>query len=384
VTTSTITNLTAVRAYATGPAAQAVDTLAATLAHGLRQRTAAAVLYFASAGYQPSDLAGPLSARFPGAAVIGCSTAGEFTDAVTGTGGISAIALPDGMITRAVAALGDLSVDVAAGTDAAVRQLEAAFGKPLRDLDPGTHVGFALIDGMHGAEELVNERLGNAAPLLDVVGGSAGDDLAFDHTWVAVGNQVSTNGVAVLICATGVPFRVIKTCSFSPTGSVLHITKADVPNRTVLEFDGRPAAQAYAEAVGVPVDALDSSVWTHHPVGLMIDGQPWIRSPQLITAEGGIKFYAQILEGMDVHVMDAGDLIRETAAAIAAGQADLGGRSSGAVWFNCVLRRLELDADNLDAGFLAALGEAPAAGFHTYGETWLGHVNQTLTGVLFG
>ena len=384
MTTSTITTLTAVRAHATGPAAQAVDTLATTLTQGLGGRVAAAVLYFASASYQPGDLAGPLTACFPGAAVIGCSTAGEFTDAVTGTGGISAIALPEGMITRAVAALGDLSADVAAGTDAAVRHIEQALGSPLRDLDPGTHVGFALIDGMHGSEELVNERLGNAAPLLDVVGGSAGDDLAFDHTWVAVGDQVSTNGVAVLICAPAVPFRVIKTCSFSPTETVLQITKADVPNRTVLEFDGRPAAQAYADAVGVPLEALDSSVWTQHPVGLMIDGQPWIRSPQMITAEGGIKFYAQIVEGSDVHLMNAGDLVGETAAAIATGVAELGGRHSGAVWFNCVLRRLELDSKNLDATFLAALGDIPAAGFHTYGETWLGHVNQTLTGVLFG
>ena len=384
MTISTITDFTAVRAHATGPAAQAVDSLAAVLTHGLGGRTAAAVLYFASASYQPGDLAGPLSARFPDAAVIGCSTAGEFTDAVTGTGGISAIALPEGMITRAVAALGDLSDDVAAGTDAAVQQIEATLGRPLRDLDPGTHIGFALIDGMHGSEELVNERLGNAAPLLDVVGGSAGDDLAFEHTWVAVGDRVSTNGIAVLICATGVPFRVIKTCSFSPSGRVLHITKADVPNRTVLEFDGRPAALAYSEAVGVPPEGLDSSVWTKHPVGLMIDGQPWIRSPQMITADGGVKFYAQILEGTDVHLMNAGDLVGETAAAIATGVAELGGHTSGAVWFNCILRRLELDNGSLNTGFLAALGQVPAAGFHTYGETWLGHINQTLTGVLFG
>jgi hypothetical protein len=40
-----------------------------------------------------------------------------------------------------------------------------------------------LIDGLHGDEEVVNERLGNAAPLLNVVGGSAADDLAFQRTW---------------------------------------------------------------------------------------------------------------------------------------------------------------------------------------------------------
>ena len=52
--------------------------------------------------------------------------------------------------------------------------------------------------------------------------------------------------------------------------------------------------------------------------------------------------------------------------------------------FNCILRRLEIDAEGLTEPFLAAFGEVPVAGFHTYGETWMAHVNQTLTGVVFG
>jgi hypothetical protein len=385
VTSPTITNLTAARAYATGPAAQAVDSLATTLTEGLGQRPAKAVLYFASAGYDPGELAGPLSARFPGAAVVGCSTAGEFTDAVQGTGGISAVALPEGIITHVAATLGDLSGEVAVGTDRAIRHLEGTLGGRLRDLDPARHLGIVLIDGLHGAEELVNEHLGNAAPFLDIIGGSAGDDLGFDRTWVAVGDQVSYQGFALLICTAGVPFRVVKTCSFTPSSAApLRITKADVPARTVLEFDGRPAATVYAETLGVPVGELDASVWMEHPVGLMIDDHPWIRSPQSITPDGGIKFYAQILEGMDVQVMNPGDLIGETAAAVAAARAGLGGHTSGAVWFDCILRRLEMDANNLQEPFLASLGETPAAGFHTYGETWLGHINQTLTGIVFG
>lgn len=385
MTSPTITDLRAARAHASGPAAQAVDQLTAGLLEGLGARQAVAVLYFASSAYDPTEIAGPLTQRFPSAAVIGCSTAGEFTDAHTGTGGISAVALPQGILTKATAALGDLSTDVAAGTDTAVRTIEDRLGQRLRDLNPDHHLGFVLIDGMHGAEELVNERLGNAAPLLNTVGGSAGDDLTFDHTWVAVGDQISRCGVAVMVCAVDVPFRIVKTCSFTPApGKPLQITKADAPNRTVLEFDGRPAATAYAQAVGVDVDQLDASVWMEHPVGLMIDDQPWIRSPQAITPDGGIKFYAQILDGMTVHVMNPGDLVTQTADAITTARHELDGHSSGAVWFNCILRRLELDANDLNDQFLTALGQTPAAGFHTYGETWLGHVNQTLTGVLFG
>lgn len=384
MTTGTETALAAVRAHATGPAVTAVADLVADLVHGLAGRPAAAVLYFASSQYDPNDLAGPISSRFPGSAVIGCSTAGEFTDAVTGTGGISAMALPRGLLLSAVAGIGDLSADVTVGTQDAVQCLEAGLGTQLRALDPDRHVGVVLIDGMHGAEEQVNETLGYAAPLLEFVGGSAGDDLAFQQTWVAAGEEICYEGVALMVCETAVPFHIVKTCSFLPTGRVLRITEADEGSRDVRQMDGRPAAEAYAEAVGVPVSALDSSIWMRHPLGLMIHGEPWIRSPQTVTPGGGVKFYAQLRTGAHVEVMAAGDLIADTRATLARARADLDGRISGALLFNCILRRLEMDANNTGPAFLDALGGIPTAGFHTYGESWLGHINQTLTGVVFG
>jgi hypothetical protein len=383
VTSGVETTLTPARARVAGRVEQAVPELIDLLRRGLSGRAATAVLYFASSQYPPERLAGPIAAAFPDAAVIGCSTAGEFTDRFTGSGGVSAVALPYGLLTGAVAALADLSTDPAAGTWAAVTTLQNRLEVELRELDPACHLGFVLIDGMSGAEEQVNEVLGNAAPLLDVVGGSAGDDLAFDRTWVAVGDRVSYRGAAVMVCQTGVPFRVVKTCSFVPTGRVLRITDADVPARAVLRFDGRPAAQAYADAVGVPVSALDAAIWRQHPVGLMIDGQPWIRSPQALRPDGGITFYAQILPGMEVEVMRATDLVAGTRQALTAARQDLG-HASGGVMFNCILRRLEIDTLNLAPAFLEALGGLPLAGFHTYGESWLGHINQTLTGVVFG
>lgn len=383
MTTSTLTVPAAVPAYATGPAPQAVAQLLADLDNGLSTRRAAAVLYFATSAYDPADVVPVISSHFPGAAVVGCSTAGEFTDMHIGTGGISAVALPEGLLTGAVAALGELEEGAGEGTAAAVQSLEESLQVQLRHLDPTRHLGFVLVDGLHGSEEQVNEMLGNAAPLLDFVGGSAGDDLAFDRTWVAVGDEVSYHGAALVVAQSAVPFQVVKSCSFNPTGRTLQITKADVPSRIVLEFDGRPATEVYAEALGISVDTLSADAWMKHPVGLMIGGQPWIRSPMEVVPGGGLRFYAQILPGMEVEVMQSTDLIGETADALRKTCADLGGQTSGAVLFNCILRRLELDAKDTSEAFVTALGGIPSAGFHTYGESWLGHINQTLTGVVF-
>jgi len=384
VTNDVETAVAPARAYASGPAQQAVRALVDTLTEGLRGAAATAVLYFSSSGYDPTDLAGPIAAAFPEAAVIGCSTAGEFTDVVSGHGGISAVALPYGILTGAVAELADLSGNVADGASSMVARLEQVLRVRLRDLDPGRHFGVLLTDGLHGAEELVLEQLGNAAPLLDVVGGSAGDDLNFRHTWVAVGDRISYQGAALLICQTGVPFRVLKTCSLVPTERVLRVTEADPDRRIVLSFNGRPAIEAYAAAIGVPVAQVDTRTWLNHPVCVMIEGEPWVRSPHSVTAEGGLGFHAQLFPGSQVHVMTGIDLIADTARAIDAARTALGGHASGAVVFNSVLRRLEIEATNAEQAFLDAFGGVPTAGFHTYGEAWIGLVNQSLTGIVLG
>lgn len=372
-----------VRAHATGPAPQALARLLADLDQGLAGRAPTALLYFASSRYDPGDLAPALSGHFPATTVVGCSTAGEFTDLRNGTGGISAVALPGDVVSGAAAVLGTIGADAGEGTAAAIQTLEERIRVQLRHLDPAHHFGFLLVDGVHAAEEQVNDMLGNAAPLLDFVGGSAGDDFALQATWVAVGAEVSYEGVALMLCRSAVPFRIVKTCSFTPAGSALRVTSATPVLRTVHQFDGRPAARAYADAVGVPVESLDVDVFMEHPVGLMLDGRPWIRTPQAVTPDGGLRFWAQILPGMEVDVMRSGNLLADTRTALRRTRTDLGG-ASGAVLFNCGFRRLEMDAKNLSAAFPSALDGIPAAGFHTYGESWLGHVNQTLTGVVFG
>lgn len=343
----------------------------------------AVVAVFAGHAHDGALITAQLKKAFERAVVIGCTTAGEFTEAQGGLGGVSAVALGGTHIKRASGALAPCGNGTTQGVGSAVRTISSALGIDLRRADPARTVGLVFIDGLNMREEAVNEALGNAAPLVSFVGGSAGDNLEFKRTRVFCNGEEIDDGAVLAVLETTGPFTVSKTCSFRSTGKTLSVTRADAARRTVLEFNGRNAVEAYAQAAGVERGKLDANVFMRKPVGLMIDDKPWIRSPQRVSSDGGLTFYCKIEEGMDVQLMETTDLIADTKASVEAARKQLGGTLSGGLAFNCILRRLELDAANAHGQFLSCLGGLRVAGFHTYGESWLGHINQTMTALWF-
>jgi hypothetical protein len=341
-----------------------------------------ALVFFASHEHDGKALSAALRRRFPRAEVAGSTTAGEFTSTAHGTRSVSMLALGAGKVRRAAAALARFEGGVEAGVRSAAERLASRMEIDLRRADPKRYVGVALVEGLRMKEEAANDALGNVAPMLSFVGASAGDDEKFVSTRVFVNGEESDDGAALLLLDAAVPFEIGKTCSFEPTGVSFTVTRADVPNRIVHELDGWPVLEAYAKAVGVAPEKLDSGVFMNHPLGLLVDGQPWIRSPQRALPGGGLKLYCQLLEGTHVHLMKATDLVAGTREEMGRVKRLLG-RPSGGLAFNCILRRLELDAKDQHAAFLEAFAGLEMAGFHTYGESWLGHINQTLTGLWF-
>jgi hypothetical protein len=342
-----------------------------------------AIAFFCAAHHDGAALCRALMAAFPEAQVIGCTTAGELTEGVSTTGSVSLLALGQGKVRRAASALARFEHGVEVGVADATRRIASTLDVSLRALDPASWVGVVLVEGLRMHEEAANAALGNAAPLLSFVGGSAGDGGQFVATRVFCQGEECGDGAALLLLEAAVPFVVGKTCSFEPQSRSLTVTRADAATRVVYELDGRPVEEVYAEALGIPRQELDSRVFMRAPLGVMIDGAPWIRSPQRVLAEGGLKFYCQIPEGMEVQIMKSTDLVADTRAEVLRVRAALGGKLSGGLVFNCILRRLELDEGRQHEAFLGAFEGLSAAGFHTYGESFLAHINQTLLGLWF-
>jgi hypothetical protein len=85
---------------------------------------------------------------------------------------------------------------------------------------------------------------------------------------------------------------------------------------------------------------------------------------------------------MELQVLDATDIVADTRKAIEARKAGPE-PISGVIDFQCILRTLQLRGENHCDEYGAIFAGLPTAGFSTYGEAYLGHMNQTSTMLVF-
>jgi hypothetical protein len=178
----------------------------------------------------------------------------------------------------------------------------------------------------------------------------------------------------------GVDFSLVKTQSFSPLPKKLQVTRANEATREIMEFNHRPAAAAYAEAVGSSV-AEAPAHFMHNPVGLVFEGEPFVRSPQQIKGNS-MLFYCGVKEGIELNLLESTDILADTKKAIEMARSELGG-ISGIINFNCILRTLELRQKGITGEYGELFTDTPTIGFSTYGEQYIGHMNQTATMLVF-
>jgi hypothetical protein len=337
------------------------------------------LLFFASPSYDPQIISREMQAAFPDIPTMGCSSSGEI---VTGR-----------MLDQSLVAMSfgpeiisDCKVEVAGHLNSQNNQVDDAFksfnqhfGVSSHDLPPDQFLGMVLIDGLSLQEETVNDRIGDLTNVT-FVGGSAGDDLAFEQTYVYANGKTYTDAAVMVLIKSAVPFDVLKTQSFQATDKNVVVTRADESKRMVYEINNKPATEAYAELTGVSEEKVQDTFFSH-PVGLVFQDDFFVRSPQR-TEGKGIQFYCSIKEGMDLKILDSGNILKYTEEDLLRKQEEMG-QVSAVVNFNCILRTLELKDKNQTEGYGRIFSSVPTVGFSTYGESYIGHINQTATMVLF-
>jgi len=246
-------------------------------------------------------------------------------------------------------------------------------------MKPSRYIGVVLVDGMCGHEEKLMDEIGDKTNVI-FVGGSAADDLRFETSYVYANGKPYADAALLALLMPAAPFDLIKTQSVREMGAKLVVTKANEDTREVIEFNNRPAAIAYAEALGVSVNEL-AACFPSHPLGLVIDGEPFIRSPTKLRGDS-VFFQCSSVEGMPLSLLELTNLIEDTRDTLERSREKLGG-ISGVIVFNCAHRALELEYKNLTAKYGEVFADIPTVGFNSYGEQFIGHMNQTATMIVF-
>lgn len=357
---------------------ESVAEAVAEIKTSLNDAGAKLIIFFASSKYDPASISSKMAAAFPGVDVIGCSTSGEIISGAMLKGSIVAMAFDADIVE-------DIRVEVVQklkdgiNTSKAVAGFEKHYGKKLSDMNYKKYLGVVLVDGLTCAEENLMDDIGNKTNVF-FVGGSAGDDLKFTATHVYANGKAYNAAAVLALIKVKNGFDIIKTQSFSVMNKELVATQVNEITREVIEFNNEPAAIAYAKALGVTVKELPG-YFMHNPLGLMVGDEPFVRSPQAVVGNN-VKFYCSIKEGMELSLLESMNIVEETAKDIEEKLAEIE-NIAGMINFNCILRTLELENKGQCQKYADLFKKIPTIGFSTYGEQYLGHINQTATIALF-
>jgi methyl-accepting chemotaxis protein len=333
---------------------------------------------FASSAYDYKAVVKGVREVTNSAPLIGCSTAGEFTEE---------------KVEKESVACAVISTDTHKFFPGMGKGLKEDELKALKDASskfPSSVEGYPylsavlLVDGLAGkGEESVLAALDALGPNVKFSGGAAGDDLKFKQTTVFANDEVASNAASLTLVASRTPVAIGVKHGHSPISPPLTITKAE--GNVVYEIDGKPAFEVWreytrenAKTIGIDVDKMSQAeavqtFFTRYEAGLLTGTEYKIRwLGGTTTTDGPITFPCTMSEGMVVRVMESPKQAQISSAKKAAEfalQAAKGAKLAGAIVFDCVCRAVILGDD-----FSKAVNEiknvlkVPLVGFETYGE----------------
>ncbi len=351
---------------------------------GVAQPDATLVAFFCSATYDRDVLAAEMARRFGGVQVVGCTTAGEIGPAGCRDHSITGVSFSAAACAAVTGRLDDLTRFQVSDGVALAHDVRRRLDRIVPGGDRRNEFALLLVDGLFGHEELLAHALQEGLGEISLVGGSAGDGMSFDTTFIYHDGRFCSGAAVLVLASTPLPFTEFKTQHFVPTDERLVVTEADPGLRVVREINGLPAAQEYARILGIDAGDLGPSHFAASPVVVLIDGANYVRSIQKVNPDGSLKFYCAIERGVVLRVARGVDLVANLESALGRARERIGPPQL-ILTFDCILRRLEIDEAGLHETVSDILRANNAVGFNTYGEQFCGvHVNQTLTAIALG
>lgn len=331
------------------------------------------LLFFASSIYDETDPAGELAKAFPDSRIIGSTSHSEYCNSGYTDQSVSIMAMDGDSVEDACIQVVE-NIDKTVELQDVAKDMEAHFGGRDEIFDNfDKYVGIVLFESGAKAEEIFMDRLGTATDILFVGGSSSAAENNISKVYANGRGYVNAAVLAILKTVRG--YDVLKTqsaCVMSERR--LTVTKSDLRNRILYEFDGRPCGEVYAEVLGVPVEKIQD-YFVSNPLGIVADGEIFVRTFNQIQ-DGGITLHCGLPEGAEINVLKIGDIVVDTKEAL---DNIITYQPAGVINFNCLYRTLEMLNKNLTADYCSLWGRYSSIGFSTGGEAFLGHINETST-----
>jgi hypothetical protein len=195
--------------------------------------------------------------------------------------------------------------------------------------------------------------------------------------------------VIVILVKTDANWGALRSHWYEPSGETVRITKVDETCTRALEIDGKPAAQRYAELLGVTVDELEfgkPNGFAKRPTALKVGREYFIRAPWRPMPDGSIMFANLLDEGVELELMNAGDPAEYTKKFFEEELPKRVPNPTAALLFHCGGRAWVATAAGRAEALAASFKSAPpCAGFNVHFEIYSGfQINTTLTVLAFG
>jgi hypothetical protein len=305
--------------------------------------------------------------------IVGCSSAGEFTNEGSGVGLTNATAIRAPKMRFAASVGENLSADPA---DAARRLIAGFRGHSLPRFP--YRASLVLVDALAGrTESLIDAMTVETGGTYRFFGGGAGDDARFERTRVFCGTNVYANAAVALEIASQQPVGIGARHGWTPASPPLRVTEAN--EARVVSLNAGPAVEAFEDHAERTTQRFDREepmpFFLHNIVGVESEGGYKLRVPLGVAGDGAVPFAAEVPAGATTRIMatEGGSAADAAAAAARDAIAQLtreGATPKAAFFFDCVATRLRLGqafGGELDA-VSEALGGIPFAGFNSYGQ----------------
>ncbi|MCT4609076.1 MAG: FIST C-terminal domain-containing protein [Pelagimonas sp.] len=351
-----------------------------SLCRQLGQADFALICLFLAPSLRDSQLPKQLSDRFPDTEIIGCKTAGELGAEGYEEDQIIAIGFPTSHFAATVEQVDDLTQ--IHERDLVTRLVTQRVNLQGQAPKMKSEFGFLLVDGLSRKEDYLVSVLASALGPLPLFGGSSGDGVDFQSTYLFRNGEKIENGALLALIRSFCPVQVFSLDNLTPGDTRMVVTKASPEERIVHEINAEPAGLEYARLLGLDPNQLDQFTFSAHPVVVRVGDSHHVRAIQQVAGNSDLHFFSTIDEGMVLSLALQDDLPSHLEQGLQALCETT--QPAAILGCDCLLRRMDAHQMQKTRQVSEVLKKFQVFGFSTYGEQIGGlHVNQTLTGVAF-